>query len=329
VKLMNAVMWTGPERMEWVEMPVPEVGPDELLIQVKTVGICGSDLEGYLGHNSLRKPPLLMGHEFSGIVMQKGDAVTSFSIDDRVVINPLTSCGTCEQCLRGTPQLCAQRQIIGIHHPGGYAEYVVVKQGNAYRIPEHLSFERASLTEPLACALRAVKRAFEPHTIPHVTVIGAGGIGLLCAFVANILGASKVSILDKNPERLQIAQSVGIDAYREGKVDVVIDAAGFQPTRTAGFEMLNPGGVLMNIGLGIDDTLLPINQSIRSEIDIRGSFCYSPLDFTQALSLLSEGRITEDVWTLHRPLSEGARSFKQLTAGEIAHGKILLFTEDK
>jgi threonine dehydrogenase-like Zn-dependent dehydrogenase len=338
--MMKAMNWTGPEKMEIIQLPIPQPKADEVLIQIRHVGICGSDLEGYMGHNSLRKPPLLMGHEFSGTIAETGEQVTGLQMGDKVVVNPLIHCGACPRCIRGQFNLCDERKIIGIHRPGAYAEYVVAPAANTAIIPDGLSFRRAALAEPLACSLRAVRRAMKDTPFGNVAVIGAGAIGILSAFTAKVLGATKVFVLDNNPKRLEITNRLGFDgtfdsskseqitklkqaAGRNG-IDVVIDAAGFQPTRTLSNEIVNIGGTIMNVGLGIDDTVLPVNQWIRSETEIKGSFCYLPQDFADSIKLLSEGRISEEVWTLHRPLDEGPLSFQQLVKGEIAHGKIIL-----
>lgn len=337
---MKALVWTAPERMEWSDVPEPTVGVDEVLIRVATAGICGSDLEGYLGHNSLRKPPLLMGHEFTGIIEETGSHVTGFAKGQRVVVNPLTSCGDCRACASGLPALCAKRSIVGIHRPGGYADYVSVPAESVILLPDTLSFETAVLTEPLACSLRAARRALDGRSLSTVAVIGAGAIGLLSALSARILGASQVFVADVNAGRLETVRRLGVgtpidsssdtvlDAFKhlsgERGVDVVIDAAGFQPTRTLAARLVNPGGVIMNIGLGIDDTIVPVNHYIRSEIDVKGSFCYTRADVYDALHLLSAGHVTGEGWTDIRPLSEGARSFQELTAGGCPVAKILL-----
>ncbi len=326
--------------MNYIDVPQPEPTEDEVLIKVDTVGICGSELEGYLGHNSLRKPLLLMGHEFAGTIERTGSAAAGFVRGQRVVVNPLSSCGTCAQCHKGLYQLCSGRTIIGIHRPGAFAEYVTAPAAGVYVLPEHLPFETAVLTEPLACSLRAARRAMEGHAFANVAVIGAGAIGLLTAMSARILGASRLFVLDVNAARLETVRKleVGIpidsskpDAEEELKrlsgdkgIDVIIDAAGFQQTRSLAARLVNSGGDIMNIGLGIDGTVLPINQFIRAEVDVKGSFCYTRQDFQDALDLLSAGKVSEAGWTEIRPLSEGPRSFHELVNGQVAAGKIIL-----
>ncbi|SDE10319.1 2-desacetyl-2-hydroxyethyl bacteriochlorophyllide A dehydrogenase [Paenibacillus sp. UNCCL117] len=338
---MKALVWTAPETMEYRETPEAAPSAGEVLIQVEAVGICGSEIEGYLGHNSLRVPPLVMGHEFCGRIVKLGPGAPEHLAEgQKVVVNPLTSCGTCISCRKGHTQLCASRRIVGIHRPGAFGERVAVPASGVVPVPEPLDAYRAALAEPLACSLRATRRAMARHFSPNVLVFGAGGIGLLCAQVAKLLGAERVTIADTQEERLQIARRHGADevvnpaatdvssflAERLGDkgVDVVLDAAGFQPTRASALSIVNPGGTVMNIGLGIDDTTIRVNHLIRSEIEVLGSFCYTAQDFHDAVGLLAAGRITEQGWTEVRPLSEGGEAFRDLVRGKVKQGKIFL-----
>jgi 2-desacetyl-2-hydroxyethyl bacteriochlorophyllide A dehydrogenase len=337
---MKALVWTSPEKMEMMEVKSDVLGHDDVIIQIESVGICGSEIEGYLGHNSLRVPPLVMGHEFCGKIIDFGINVNGFKRGHKVTVNPLINCGTCPRCLKGKGNLCDKRTIVGIHRSGAFAEYVIVPASSVRVIPATMSANRAALTEPLACAWRATRRALNDNNYSNVLIFGAGAIGLLSAFSARILGARQVILADVNNARLHNAIDAGIEytihtenrdlktAVREltGEqgIDVVIDAAGFQPTRSASMDILNAGGTFMNIGLGIDETKLRINHAIRSEINILGSFCYSQQDFTDALNLLIDGRITEEGWSEVRPMSEGQAAFEDLVQGRVVKAKIFL-----
>lgn len=340
---MKALVWTAPEQMSIETVPDPTPAEDEVLIRVEVVGICGSEIEGYLGHNSLRVPPLVMGHEFCGRIVACGARVRHLRPGQKVVVNPLSACGGCPSCRKGNPQLCATRSIVGIHRPGAFGELVAVPASGVTAVAEGMDSFRAALAEPLACSLRATRRAMARHFAPNVVVIGAGGIGLLCAKVAKLLGASRVIIADTQPERLRIALDTAGDAAvnpaeedlpkaaaalagADG-IDVVIDAAGFQATRAAALALVNPGGTVMNIGLGINETKLNLNDLIRSEIEVLGSFCYTPQDFHDAVRLLAQGRVTERGWTETRPLEEGFQAFRDLTGGKVKNGKIFLVME--
>jgi threonine dehydrogenase-like Zn-dependent dehydrogenase len=337
---MKALIWTAPQQMDYLDVETPELLPGEALLRVQSVGICGSEIEGYLGHNSLRVPPLVMGHEFCGTVEQVGDGVSPDWLEQKVVVNPLLYCGNCPSCRKGLTNLCQSRRIIGIHRPGGFAEWVAVPAKSLVAVPSEMKTERAALAEPLACSLRATRRAMLRHPFANVLVFGAGGIGLLCAKIAKLLGASTVIVADTNAERLNVALRNGADRIVNPKedgmpsliqsfagdkgIDVVIDAAGFQQTREISLELINPGGTFMNIGLGIDVTDLRINHLIRSEIEILGSFCYTDQDFQDAMNLLSAGTVTGNGWTEKRSLRDGWQAFAELTAGKVLSGKIIL-----
>lgn len=337
---MKTLVWIGPKKMEVRESAVPELQEDELLLKIDAVGICGSEIEGYLGHNSLRVPPLVMGHEFSATVEAVGSKTNGFSKGNKVVVNPLISCGTCNSCRKGLVQLCTKRAIIGIHRPGSFAEYVSVPASAVHVLPEGISPFRAALAEPLACSLRAVRRAMERHPFANVVVFGAGTIGLLSFIVAQILGASKIIVVDTNEARLRTPEKLGAfgvytpntpdyvhkirEAMGPSGIEIIIDAAGFQATRSAAVELVNPGGIIMNIGLGIDHTQVPINVCIRNEISMLGSFSYDKQDFYDSIELLKSGKINESEWSEVRSLWDGDQAFQDLINGKVHHAKIFL-----
>lgn len=337
---MKSLVWKDANLMEMETKVKPNIEDNEVLVKVEAVGICGSEIEGYLGHNSLRVPPLVMGHEFSGTIVEVGKNVNGMQVNERVVINPLISCGKCNSCRKGLENLCDNRQIVGIHRPGAFAEYVAVPDRSIWKIPDHLDFFTASLAEPLACSVRATKRAMAEHPFSNVIIYGAGTIGLLCAFVSQILGASNVIIMDIQEERLNTAKASGIqhalnsnrnNLKEEVKtivgnkgVDVIIDAAGFIPTRLQAFELINAGGTILNIGLGVDETPLPINVLIRQEYTAKGSFSYTKQDFHEALELLNSGKIKHEQWSEIRRMEEGNEAFQDLVNGRVSKGKIFL-----
>ncbi|SDQ16851.1 zinc-dependent alcohol dehydrogenase [Virgibacillus salinus] len=337
---MKVLSWNGPKQMDVEERSVPELAKDEVLVKVDVAGICGSEIEGFLGHNSLRVPPLIMGHEFSGHVECLGEEVNGVTKGAKVVVNPLLTCGSCKQCVRGNETQCENRQIIGIHRSGAFAEYVAVPASAVVEVPESIDSYAATLAEPLACCFRAVRRALALHTVPNVLIYGAGAIGLLSSFVAKELGANHVIVADINEERLQTLNEIGIEhTLNNGEdgfeqelekiagdkgIDVLIDAVGFLPTRSQAAKVINPGGVIMNVGLGVNETPLPINDFIRSEITVLGSFCYSRQDFQDAVQLLVNAKVTPDGWTEVRKLEDGQQSFMDLIEGKVKNSKIFL-----
>ncbi|TVY09260.1 zinc-binding dehydrogenase [Paenibacillus cremeus] len=334
---MRALVYEGPRIMNLRELPVPEPGEQEALIEVRRAGICGSELGGYLGHNSLRKPPLVMGHEFSGVVRKLGSRVTSVKEGDRVTVNPLITCGHCAYCQSGRDQLCLERQLIGAHRPGAFAGFVSVPAKNLYRLPEHVSMDEGALVEPLACAVH-VCRLLQLSSGDRLFIAGAGPIGLFVLLAAQAFGLQDVVISDLNRERLDIAEELGgiavegaVDAWKAAHLaegfDAAVDAVGAEATRTGCVTAVKPGGKVIFTGLHEADSKLPINLAVRSEISMQGAFAYAPQDFALALQWISEGKNRLAPWTVVAPLAEGGPSFEKLITGPGKTAKILLDTQ--
>lgn len=223
---MPALVWLGPRKMELCEEPVPEPTAGELILAVSAVGICGSELSGYLGQNSLRHPPLIMGHEAAGHIVEIVEPAaladgSPASLQGRVTFNPLSVCGTCEFCLAGLTNLCPKRQLIGAHRPGAFASYVRVPATQCWPVPETLTDVTASLTEPLACAVRAVHQA-QVQAGQSLLILGAGPIGLFCLAVARTLGVEEILVSDLSSYRLEIARRWGATAVLDARKDDVV-----------------------------------------------------------------------------------------------------------
>lgn len=343
---MKALVWLGPEEMELRAVPPPEPGPGEVLIETSAAGICGSELSGYLGKNSLRRPPLVMGHEAAGRILQTGEATaladgTTGLTGMRVTFNPLIVCGSCDRCRAGLTNLCRQRQLIGAHRPGAFASFVAVPAAQCWPVPDSLSDVAASLTEPLACAVRAVSLA-RVSPGDSLLILGAGPIGLFCLAVARSLGIEQVLVSDMLPTRLAIAEQWGASAVLNarttevtqtvqqecsGGATAVIDAVGASTTRAQALQAVVPGGRVVFIGLHDEESPLATNYLIRQEITLTGSFSYSQQDFSSALTLLKAGTIQPAAdWLEERPLAAGPAAFAELVRGTARATKIVLRT---
>ena len=336
---MQALVWTAPSQMEMQDLPRPEAGSGELLIKVAYAGICGSELGGYLGHNSLRVPPLIMGHEFSGEVVALGDGVDAdFRIGQPVTVNPLACDPDSPWVGRGLAQLCPTRRLVGAHRPGAYAEYLTVPARSAYPLPESLSLRLGALTEPVGCAVRIGEIAGDVQG-KSILIIGAGPIGLLALQVLLRSGAANVYIADLEPARLAMAAELGgrplnpqaldlVPTVREATggegVDLALDAVGATITRAQCVAATRPTGTVILSGLHEEVGPMPAADIIRREIVVRGSFSYSPANFQQAIGLLDEGAIRLDPWIVEAPLAEGGPWFERLIhePGNVA--KVLL-----
>jgi threonine dehydrogenase-like Zn-dependent dehydrogenase len=342
-EMMQALVWLGPRDMVQRAEPVPKPAEGEVLISVGAVGICGSELSGFLGHNSLRVPPLIMGHECAGHVVQAtggtfatGEVAT---VGARVMVNPLVVCGTCDRCLAGRSNLCRRRQLVGAHRPGAFAQYVAVPARQCYPLPESLSLVAGSLAEPLACSIRAVAlTGVKPGE--RLLILGAGPIGLCTVAAARARGVEQILVSDVAPQRLEIAQRWGargvINAREQdvvtfvqerypGGVDRVIDAVGATPVRTQAIQAVVPGGRVVFIGLHDEESVLPANYIIRQEITVTGTFAYTDNDFAEALDLLIRGVVRPNAdWLEERSLGDGPAAFAELVDGKAKAAKIVL-----
>jgi 2-desacetyl-2-hydroxyethyl bacteriochlorophyllide A dehydrogenase len=329
---MRALVYTGPSTLELRDEAMPIPANDEVVVKVEAVGICGSDMHAYHGHDSRRPAPLILGHEAAGRI------VTGPRAGERVTINPLIVDPACPYAIEGRPHLSPTRQVLSMPpRPGAFAEFVRVPESNVVAIPDHLPIEHAALAEPIAVSWHAVRLGAERLHIPlaasRVVVLGGGAIGLTSALVARHFGAKDLKVGETNARRRDALQrSEAIETYAPGtnsepadnSVDLVIDAVGAAATRAAASRMVRPGGVIVHLGLlpGIDG--LDVRKITLQDIAVTGSYCYTPTDFRQSVAALSAGQLGPLSWFEERPLSEGAGAFASIDAGSIAAAKIVL-----
>jgi len=309
---VKALVFTGPGALEMHDVPEPELADGDVLVHVRAVGICGSELHG-ARHPGFRKPPLIMGHEFAG----------TNDNGDRVVINPMLSCGHCELCLGGLRQVCRERQIIGVHRAGGFAERVAVPGSTLRPVPDWLGWDAAAMVEPAANAVHAWNIARAPAGA-RAAVLGCGAIGLLCLLTALSGGAGRVDVTDLDPGRLAQASRLGAAAAGpglDGEYDVIFDAVGSPVTRAVSVRHLRPGGTAVWLGLADDAPGFDANALIRAEKRVQGSFAYSDEEFARAAELLRDWDLS---WTSQYPLTEGAEIFTGLMNGGLQPVKALL-----
>lgn len=326
---MKALVYTAPETLSYREAPEPEPGADAL-IRVAHVGICGSDMHAWAGHDERRPAPLILGHEVAGTVIAGPGA------GGRVAVNPLVTCGTCEACRSGRDNLCRTRQIISMPpREGAFAELLAMPPGNLVPIPDRVPTEKAVLVEPLACSWHAVRMAQQlldrPIEGARCLVVGSGGVGLGAALVLAAWDAGDIHIAETNPARRAVVVRAGdfrvydpaAEIGPEG-VDLVVDAAGFEATRALASRAVRPGGAILHIGLGSATGGLDIRRMTLQEIAFLGTYTYSAVDFRDTAAALFAGRLGPLDWTEVRPLSEGARAFADIRAGRAAMPKIVL-----
>lgn len=319
---MLALVYEGPRQMHLRQVPVPVIAPDEVLIQVAYSGICGSELSGYEGKSSIRHPPLIMGHEFSGHITAVGGEVTQAQLTPGLAVtaNPLLSCRRCRYCLSGQQQLCPSRKLLSASLPGSNAEYVAVRADAVFPIPPELPLARAALVEPAACAIHAAVLA-APAPEAWGLVVGAGPIGLLVLQALADRGLRQIFCVDLNPDRLAMAEKLGatpttFEALAPQSMDIVVDAVGASAARQSCCRVVRSGGRIIWIGLHEAETALPVNDFVRREVATFGSFAYTPLDFANALEALAGQRLTlDEAWTQVEALDKGTDCYERLLHG--------------
>lgn len=326
---MKALVYTGPEALEYRDAPDPTADTDPL-VKIAHVGICGSDMHAWAGHDDRRPAPLILGHEAAGTIVSGPKTGT------RVTINPLVSCGTCEPCLAGRENLCGTRQIISMPpRQGAFAEFISMPIGNMVEIPDDVPTDKASLAEPLACGWHAVRlgaRALDrPLENARCLVLGGGAIGLGAALVLAAKGASDIWLAETNAERRRIDSLAGpfktFDPMTENgpdSVDLAIDGVGFEATRSAAFSKVKPGGVIVHIGLGSASGGVDIRRATLQEITFIGVYTYTQKDFRDTAQAIFDGQLGTLDWPEIRSLSDGALAFENIKAGIVAAPKIIL-----
>ena len=339
---MKALVWEAARTMTLRDQPEPTATGDEIVIRVGHAGICGSELSGYLGHNALRAPPLIMGHEFAGEIVDLGPLVPTFrpdlAVGALVTVNPLWYCGRCQHCAAGLNQLCVNRRLLGAHRPGAFAEYICAPAKLALTLPEGMDTRIGALTEPVGCAVRIAELAGAVADADCL-IIGAGPIGLLSLQMLRYQGAARVFIAEIDEARLAMGEALGgiplqpsavdtVDAARDATdgagVAVSIDAVGTAATRAQCVAATKASGRLILSGLHEESSAMPVADMIRSEITARGAFAYTPANFARALELLGADAIGLDPWIHEAPLGEGGPFFERLINAPGDVSKVLL-----
>jgi L-iditol 2-dehydrogenase len=301
--------------------PMPKPGPNEVVIEVHSVGICGSDVHYYehgrIGDHVVRSP-MVLGHESSGVIVDAG--TSSLRVGQRVAVEPGVPCGHCEQCRIGAYNLCPN--VVFFATPpvdGTLARYVAVHGAYAHPVPDLLSDDAAALVEPLSVGLWANRRA-GTGIGSRVLVTGAGPIGVLCALTARAAGANWVGLADVHPARLKAAEALDIDDvidartgvdYADFKPDVLLECSGAPPVVTAGIQALRPMGRAVLVGMGPSaEQSLPVATIQNRELTVTGTFRYAHT-YPDAIALVASGRIDLDALVGARlPLAESERGLK-------------------
>jgi L-iditol 2-dehydrogenase len=308
---MKAMRLEATGRLFTREIDKPAPGPDELLVRVEACGVCGTDRHLFKGEFPCT-PPVTLGHEFSGIVEELGAGVTGFDIGDRITGDPNIACGRCSQCVNGRVNLCRNLRAIGIHRDGGFADYVIVPQKQAFLLPADLDPMHGAFCEPLACCLHGIDLA-EIKSGASVVVLGGGVIGLLTVQLARLAGATTVILVTRQASRRSLAEDLGATASVDpaagdvitqiagetglvpGGVDVVLECAGVGETVIQSTKLVRTGGTAVILGVmpqGETIEIEPFDLLFR-EVKLVTSFL-NPFTHRRAADLIASGTIEVD-----------------------------------
>ncbi len=327
---MKALVYTANQEMTFRDEPEPRSLDGDALVSIESVGICGSDMHAYLGHDPRRVPPLILGHEAVGTVLEGAQP------GQKVVLNPLITCGTCRECLAGQQNLCTKRDLIGMYRAGAFAEKIAIPERNLIEVDPTFPPSKAALTEPGATALHAVSLAEKALTRPisesRALVIGAGSVGLLTALILKDKGVGDIHLAETNALRRTTVQTCSdctvFDPTRQmpssDYYQLVFDAVGSQQTRKMAITAARPGATVVHIGLADNIGEMDVRRMTLQEITFIGCYTYTPVDLKVTLDKIQSGALGSLEWIEERPLSSGATAFRELLQGKCAAPKVVL-----
>ena len=332
---MRALVYTDTQKLIYKEENNPKTIDGESIIKITASGICGSDMHAYHGKDNRRVPPLILGHEISGLIDRGKD------IGKEVVLNPLITCKKCNYCKNAREHLCTKRIILGMNRPierqGGFAEFVSIPERNIYNLPKGLNIKEAPIAEPTAVALHAVelgeKAILKDIKDAKALVIGGGAIGLLCGLILSKLKKCKdIIIVDPNNKRLKECSKYleanpvnpESNAITENGFDIVFDTVGLEITRQQSIKSIKAGGTIIHIGLTQPSGNFDFRKTTLQEITFIGTYCYTNVDFKKTLEILSKKQLGSLAWIEYRNLKDGAKAFKDIHDGSCSAPKIVL-----
>lgn len=341
---MKALVLEEYNKLVYKDMPTPRIDDNEALVEVKACGICGSDVHGMDGSSGRRHTPLIMGHEASGVIVERGSAVTGFEEGHRVTFDSTIYCGTCFYCRQGLINLCDNRRVLGVSPPeyrqhGAFAQYVAVPEHILYRLPENLSFVQAAMVEPVSIAFHAV--SLTPISLnDSAVVIGSGMVGIFVVQALRAAGCGTVIAVDLEQSKLDLALKLGADhGLLAGEVDVpeevrkltdgrganiAIEVVGNTIAVNTAINSLRKGGALTIVGNLAPTVEFPLQEVVTRQISVAGS-CSSSGEYPACLDMIARGVVNVDALVSKiAPLSEGADWFRKLYSQEENLMKVIL-----
>lgn len=314
---MKASRFLGNKTFAVADLPTPHAGPGELVLRNQVCGVCGTDVHIYHGEPGSAdvNPPVVLGHEYSGEVVEVGEGVTGFAVGDHVTVDPNIYCGHCVYCQNGKKQLCPSMEAIGVTRDGGFAQYSLIPASQAFKLEPTVPWEAAAMAEPLACCLHGIDLA-GIQVGDKVCVVGGGAIGLLMVQLAKLSGASQIVLSEPNEKRRQVGLQLGANAaldptrtdaqeafaqVLDGGANVVIECVGNVPAVKSAFQFAGKGATVLLFSVPkVDATFdLPLFDVYKKELTIKGSFV-NPDTHARAVALINSGKVDFGPIITHR-----------------------------
>ena len=339
-EMMIQQVMTQPKNIIFREIAVPEPGPDQVLVKIKKIGICGSDIHVYHGTHPYTSYPVTQGHEVSGEIVKLGEYVKDLSVGQRITIEPQVFCGRCYPCLHGKYNLCEHLKVMGFQTTGTASEYFAVDASKVTPLPEGMTFSEGAMMEPLAVTVHAAKR-FPDLKGAKTVVFGCGPIGILLAQSLKALGADKVLVTDISDTRLEIAKSVGADyavntlhrdfgeamleAYGPDKADVIFECAGSDITMEQAIQNARKGSMIVLVAVFGKRASVDLAKLNDSELDLNTSMMYRHEDFVDAIRLVNEGKILlKPLETAHFAFADYQKAYEYIDNNRETTMKIII-----
>ena len=326
---MRAAVLHGPRTLSIERVPLPQLAPNEVLVEVEANGLCGSDVHCYTGERALEYP-MVLGHEIAGHIVATGANVSRERLGERVSVEPNFGCGECALCARGLERICLRKQTIGITRWGGLAEYVAVPHDYAWSIPETFALRDAATIEPTTVGVHAFSRA-EAAPGATIAVIGCGGVGLLIVTIA-VAHGNRVVVIEPNPARRAAALEAGAVQYSEARnadearaffeqegVVAIFECAGIHATSQLALDAAPPGTRIVLVGLAMEDVKFNPLRFVRQELEIRGTLIYEhPTDYPVTINLIASGKLTPGATAAQpQPLENVGTLLEAMVAGTL------------
>ena len=337
---MKQVRLVAPENviLEEVEKPAPKAS--EVLIQVKRIGVCGSDIHAYYDKHPYISCPIVQGHEFSGEIVEMGDAVSGLTVGDRVTVMPQLVCGECYPCTHGDYHICNTLKVIGCQADGAAREFIPVDQKLVLKLPQGLSLDHGAMVEPVAVGVHAVQRLGIVSGM-KLLVFGAGPIGNLTAQVAKGLGAESVMIVDISNFRLDVARQCGVDfvvntsedvleqridsAFGPDRADAILECVGVQDTITQAVENARKGTTIVVVGVFGKVPEVDLGLVQDRELSLVGTLMYQKRDYERAIELVAGGKLCLDQMITQRfPFKDYLEAYEMIEASGGQYMKVMI-----